>query len=77
MADNALEPWQEEIVARSMNDALCCISYLANLLYPDEPYAKAREARLRSEGGEIIARIEAAAMKRVAESRAELYSRAA
>ena len=49
--------WQEEIVARDYLNALCRISELANLLYPDLPLAKQREAALFADGGAIIKRI--------------------
>jgi hypothetical protein len=54
------EPWQAEIAYRDHNQARCCISYLANKLYPELPMARDREAALRADGGEIIARLETA-----------------
>lgn len=66
------EEWQREVVARDFLDASSLISRIANLLYPDMQMARDRETKLRTEGGRIISRIEAAALDEAAICRAAL-----
>ena len=40
------EKWQKSILYRDYAEAATCISYLANLLYPEMTYAKDREAKV-------------------------------
>ena len=53
-----MEDWKKEILARDALDAYTCISYIANMLYPEISMAKERESKLRLEGGKIIEDLE-------------------
>jgi len=58
------EKWEAEIVARDALTYMCLVSQLANMMYPEMHYARDRETRLMSEGGEFMQRIAAEASRR-------------
>lgn len=59
------EEWQKEIIAKDMLEAVCCLSYLANLLYPDEISSQSRHDLLFKEGGEFVKKLNYALQKRI------------